>query len=344
MLIRPDNIGIDLQRHEAVEAQVGLQMEPFVFTPTYGELSAQLSRVEGDQNTLWIEGKESSFLVVATGFRRYRDAFVPDGTIIHEDFTDNIAQLTARHEALRAQRLADTVRFSPDTYPAAEVALQELAMAFNSRFRLNVLYNGHHDAADAYDTAGGIQLGSLVYFEHSTYGDPTDQALNQPWLQIEQQVAARQNFGLRSELIDGINRQVNNDNQGEWSYQQTLFSELLLNGNLFQPADSFVTVGEGEAAITIKTFGSMATNGNSERTSTIIANARARSTVSQMLSRTMALEAAGHLNTTTEVYLLRGAKQREAIDAQLAAVNLPAKVSSTVPLEAYPPYSAVLAA
>lgn len=220
--------------------------------------------------------------------------------------------------------------------PAPREELLAAAERFRSRFNLRVIYNGHNSADDAAKTVSLITPGSLVFFEHGFKGHPDGDGLTGAWHGLEAQLEARRDTAKRQGLIAEIASDVQRTTGGTWYYQHALFACLVKSGCIFRPADTWVTLGEAPKEVTLWTLGGLATC-DKERAESIIANARARSAVSQALTQTAEIADTGFVEGN-EVTLVRGIKHRDVVAAQLAEYGVPAEVITTVEPASYPAY------
>ena len=222
--------------------------------------------------------------------------------------------------------------------PIAREELLAAAEQFRQRFNLQVVYNAHDSADDAAQTVSLIRPGSLAFFEHGFRGHPDGDGLTGTWHDVEAQRQAQADPAQRQALIAEIASDVQRTTGGTWYYQHALFACLVQNGNIFRPADTWVTLGEAPREVTLWTLGGLAA-GDRERAEAIIAKARAQSAVSQMLAQAVELADAG-LIESNDVTLIRGVKHRDIIAGQLSELGLPATVAATVQPELYPAYRA----
>lgn len=220
--------------------------------------------------------------------------------------------------------------------PAPREELLVAAEKFRSRFNLQVIYNGHSSPDDAAQTAGLITPGSLVFFEHGFKGHPDGDGLAGAWHDLEAQLEAQRDTTKRQGLMTEIASDVQRTTGGTWYYQHALFACLVQNGCIFRPADTWVTLGEAPKEVTLWTLGGLAA-GDRQRAEAVIANVRAQSAVSQMLTQTVELAEAGFV-VGSEVTLVRGIKHRDIVAAQLAEYGVAADVIATVEPASYPAY------
>jgi hypothetical protein len=220
--------------------------------------------------------------------------------------------------------------------PASREELLAAAEKFRSHFNLQVIYNDHGSANDAAQTVSRIRPGSLVFFEHGFRGHPEGDGLNGAWHDLEAQLEAQRDTTKRQELVAEIAGDVQKTTGGTWYYQHALFACLVQNGCIFRPADTWVTLGEAPQEVTLWTLGGLAA-GDRERAEAVIANARAQSAVSQMLTQATELADAG-LMQGEGITLIRGIWHRNIIARQLAELVIPVEIATTVQPDSYPPY------